>query len=212
MIYKPWYSSTFPLSVLVYFYVDFEEIYLLRSLSGCDFRKISSYNSFSDHGAQTPKPPSVQQLYIYIYVIRDFCGISAWVWEFYSTIRLSFWSDFQERGGGWSTWSFFFFDEIECKKGRTRMMQPLWISKYPRKNTYYVRKLTSSDSERIDSALFSRNSDSRDVQPQNCKYSTLNLKIPQTSWTSQPTKYSDWGNSLRRHSPKRTLDSEAKTT
>ena len=26
---------------------------------------------------------------------------------------------------------FFFFNEIECKKGRTRMMQPLWISKDP---------------------------------------------------------------------------------
>ena len=36
--------------------------------------------------------------YIYIYVIRDFSGISAWVWEFYSTFRLSFWSHFQERG------------------------------------------------------------------------------------------------------------------
>ena len=35
---------------------------------------------------------------IYIYVIRDFSGISAWVCEFYSTFRLSFWSHFQERG------------------------------------------------------------------------------------------------------------------
>ena len=26
---------------------------------------------------------------------------------------------------------FFFFNEIECKNGRTRMMQPLWISKDP---------------------------------------------------------------------------------
>ena len=33
------------------------------------------------------------------YVIRDFSGISAWVWEFYSALRLSFWSHFQE--GGW---------------------------------------------------------------------------------------------------------------
>ena len=49
-------------------------------------------------------------------------------------------------------------------------------------------------------------------QSHNCKYSTLNLKIPQTSWTSQPTKYSDWRNSLRRHSPKQTLDNEAKIT
>ena len=35
---------------------------------------------------------------LYIYVIRDFSGISAWVCEFYSTFRLSFWSHFQERG------------------------------------------------------------------------------------------------------------------
>ena len=39
----------------------------------------------------------IQSWYIYIYVIRDFSGISAWVWEFYSTFRLSFWSHFQER-------------------------------------------------------------------------------------------------------------------
>ena len=32
------------------------------------------------------------------YVIRDFSGISAWVWEFYSMFRLSFWSHFQDRG------------------------------------------------------------------------------------------------------------------
>ena len=32
------------------------------------------------------------------YAIRDFSGISAWVCEFYSTFRLSFWSHFQERG------------------------------------------------------------------------------------------------------------------
>ena len=25
----------------------------------------------------------------------------------------------------------YFFNEIECKKGRTRMMHPLWISKDP---------------------------------------------------------------------------------
>ena len=30
-----------------------------------------------------------------------------------------------------SSFFFFFFNEIECKKGRTRMMQPLWISKDP---------------------------------------------------------------------------------
>ena len=38
--------------------------------------------------------------YIYIYVIRDFSGISAWVWEFYSTFRLSFWSQFSREGAG----------------------------------------------------------------------------------------------------------------
>ena len=33
-----------------------------------------------------------------IYVIIDFSDISARVWEFYSTFRLSFWNRFQERG------------------------------------------------------------------------------------------------------------------
>ena len=63
--------------------------------------------------------------------------------------------------------------------------------------------LTSSDSESIDSAQFFRNSDSRDVSRITVSTLTLNHKIPQTSRTSQPTKCSDWRNSLRRHSPKR---------
>ena len=41
-------------------------------------------------------------------------------------------ADFDEMRSffGQFPWNFF-FNEIECKKGRTRMMQPLWISKDP---------------------------------------------------------------------------------
>ena len=35
------------------------------------------------------------------------------------------------RDSAYSLKIFFFFNEIECKKGRTSKMQPLWISKDP---------------------------------------------------------------------------------